>query len=100
MTHRLKTFLAANSGYTSTQAALAFAALGIVGAVFVTPMMDRGTLPGNFARLDASKYDLTTTAGVRSSSRDRAISIQRSVLQPKGSRGCVIFDSGRREGDC
>ncbi len=99
----MKSFAYDQKGFTSKQAALAFAVFGLVAAA-VTPTLIGHDGQGNtglVAAFGGAGIDMTTTGSVRTGdgSKTRYV-VRRSVLQPAGDAPCIIYNSGRREGNC
>jgi hypothetical protein len=80
---------------------LGFGAVAIAGALFLTPVLDSGS---QYADGDPEVIypgiDPITTAGVSSQRRTQRYTIRRSVLQQDPSTPCLIYEDGRREGNC
>jgi len=85
----------------SIKLCLGFGAVAIAAALFLTPTFDDGS---DFAEGDPSVIypgiDPITTAGVPSRNGVKRYTIRRSVLQQDSIEPCVIYEGGRREGNC
>ena len=93
-------FFRGASGFTSIQAASTFAIAGVVGALVITPLM-KPNAPSLLATLPGAGIDMTSTGSISSgSSKKTTYRVRRSVLQKDNKQPCVLFDSGRREGNC
>ena len=99
----MKRFANDQKGFTSKQAALAFAVFGLVAAA-VTPTLVGQDDHGNSGLMTAfaeAGIDMTTTGSIASSDAPKTrYVVRRSVLQAEGDAPCIIYNSGRREGSC
>ena len=112
----MERFFSAAGGFTTMQAASAFAAFGILGAVFLVPALaphgpagHAPITPGQMAEFEHSDIDSMTTASITAPAgegenleapKTRVYTVRRSVLTKDVAKPCVLFTSGRREGNC
>ncbi|MEL6750467.1 MAG: hypothetical protein AAFO70_00120 [Pseudomonadota bacterium] len=92
-------FLRNQSGFTSIQAASTFAVAGVIGALVVTPLM-KPNAPSLLATLPGAGIDMTATGSISTSGKKTTYRVRRSVLQKDSKQPCILFNSGRREGNC
>ncbi len=103
----MKSFAYDQKGFTSKQAALAFAVFGLVAAAITPTLVGHGgnANAGLVAAITGAGagagIDMTTTGSVRSGDAPKTrYVVRRSILQPDGDAPCIIYNSGRREGNC
>ncbi|MEO1398154.1 MAG: hypothetical protein AAFU56_04710 [Pseudomonadota bacterium] len=98
---RIFAFLSNSGGFTTLQAAGAFAVMALLAAIFVPGVYGE---PGQrFAafRGDPTTVDATITGSVEGKpKRTKRYTIRRSVLQKDPNKPCIIFEDGTREGGC
>ena len=102
--HLLKKLFVREDGFTSLQMALGFGLFGLAAAALLVPasnQSNRQVAQGDFSGV--AGIDRTVTGSVRGqqqNSRTQRYTIRRSVLQSDREARCIIFQNGRREGDC
>ncbi len=99
----MKSFAYDQKGFTSKQAAMAFAVFGLVAAA-ITPTLIGQDGKGNsglVAAMNGAGIDMTTTGSIGAGDGPKIrYVVRRSILQPKGDAPCIIYNSGRRDGNC
>lgn len=90
------------SGFSSFQAALGFCALGVLGALVLAPLADKGAQHIGVLASSQDGIDRTVTGAVEPAKPDevRRYTIRRSVLQRDPSQDCIIYEDGTEEGGC
>lgn len=89
------------SGLSTLQLALGFAALAIVAGLLGSPLAASLTSGRSAPQIAANPgIDTTVTGSVKKQPVTRTYTIRRSVLQKDPSRVCKIWSNGHREGDC
>ena len=88
-------------GFSVTQLALGIGVLGILGAVFFTPILDNGArLIAGLGGALPNNVDPTVTGTVQKPNRTKRYIIRRSVMNPNPKEPCYIYEDGSREGNC
>jgi len=101
---QISTFLRDAQGFTTLQAAGAFAIIALAAAVFVPGIYGEPSQRFAAFRGDPATVDATVTGSVgtqpRPAKRTKRYTIRRSVLQKNPNTPCIIFEDGSREGGC
>jgi hypothetical protein len=74
---------------------LLFGSIAVAFALFLVPIMNRGSV--DLERVAGSQLDPISTAATAQANE---YTIRKSVLQAKGSLGCIIRNDGTSVGDC
>ncbi len=74
---------------------LLFGSIAVAFALFLVPLANRGST--EIARANSGQFDPIATGAT---SRAKEYTIRKSVLQSKGSLGCIIRNDGTSVGDC
>jgi hypothetical protein len=74
---------------------LLFGSIAIAFALFLVPLANRGS--AEIARASAPQIDPISTAATAQANE---YTIRKSVLQSKGSLGCIIRNDGTSVGEC
>ena len=85
------------TGYGALRLTLLFGSAAVAFALFLVPIMNRGSDSAFGTRFSSQNLDPMTTASVPGG---RAYVIRRSVLQQSPQSVCVIRADGRQSGDC
>ena len=85
------------TGYGALRLTLLFGSAAIAFALFLVPIMSRGSDSVFGTRFSSQNLDTMTTASVGASGQ---YVIRRSVLQQSPQSVCVIRQDGRQSGDC
>lgn len=90
------------TGFSTVQVTVGFCVLGLLGALFLTPILDSGAqrLAGAAESLSPGGFDRTVTGSINKPSRTKRYTIRRSVMQKDPSVPCIIYEDGTREGGC
>ena len=93
------------SGIPTVRLALGFCTLGLLAALFLTPLLDTAAekLAGLGADEERVGIDRTVTGSVtptQRTDRPRRYIIRRSVMQKNPSAPCFLYEDGTREGEC
>lgn len=85
-------------GFSSTQTALGFCALGLLGILFLTPVLSGG------AQIVSNELtggiDRTVTGSIGKTDNTLRYTIRQSVMQSDPSVPCIIFEDGSQQGGC
>lgn len=85
-------------GFSSTQAALGFCALGLLAGLIVTPFV--GTQTQLVSTEITGAVDRTVTGSISTGEETRRYTIRQSVMQRDPSVPCIIYEDGTQEGGC
>lgn len=85
-------------GFSSTQAALGFCALGLLAGLVVTPLV--GTDTQVVSTDITGAIDRTVTGSIADTGEARRYTIRQSVMQRDPNVPCIIFEDGTQEGGC
>ena len=88
-----KQFWKATTGYTSLQAAMTFAVVGVVASLTALPYFENS----NRSVLNLSQF---VTGQGDESTEVRRYTITQSVLQKDYQTGCTEYEDGTQEGSC
>ena len=99
----LKEILVRENGFTSLQMALGFGLFGLAAAALLVPASNqssRQVAQGDFSGVVGIDRTVTGSVQGQQNPRSQRYTIRRSVLQSDREARCIIFQNGRREGDC
>ncbi len=93
-----KSLIADRSAMGSVETAIMFGVFAVGFALIVTPFVEK--TGKQMARNDivfGQQVDSVVTGSV---GKPRQFTIRKSVLQPSKTSQCIVFDDGRKFGDC
>ncbi|MEM1040619.1 MAG: hypothetical protein AAGI12_14245 [Pseudomonadota bacterium] len=98
---RLLAFLSNTKGFTTLQAAGAFAVIALVSAVFIPGIYGEPNQRFAAFRGGPTGIDATVTGTVAAKpQRVKRYTIRRSVLQKDPNTPCIVYEDGTQEGGC
>ena len=86
------------AGHGMLRITLLFGSLAVAIALFLTPVIDRGSDSALTASVGYRGIDRTATGTVRGTMQQ--YTVRRSVLQNTPSSMCIIHSNGMKTGDC
>ena len=88
-------------GFKATKTLLGICVLGLLAALFLTPLLDSGAQRlARFSPIGGSGIDTTVTGSIKKANTKKRYIIRRSVMQKQPAEPCYIYEDGTREGGC
>ena len=88
-------------GLKATKTILGVCALGLLAALFLTPLLDSGAQRlARFSPIGNNGIDTTVTGSIKKADTRKRYIIRRSVMQKRPAEPCYIYEDGTREGGC